>query len=440
MRRTILAVLFLLFANAAQAYVLTPPECRFGKLIPCVKAGQLEYIVIYNTIQYSDYADIKQISDNLPSDVKFPTVYLQSLGGSLQAGYAIGKIFRKHEVTVRSGNPITGDKFSKCISSCVVIAAGAKKRYLNHIGLHSPAALDKDDNPKDFTEEKYTILERYLIDMDMDPRLYMLIRATKNEDLLELEFNPNQNGSQQYIVQLGFYQGDTLTEDHDEPSPVRYTHFLYRRAGLVFAAMNGSRGALKRLVDEYTYGADQIQPDKERARVWLKIGAENDDLGSLHNLGVMYADEKNDRTATPYFRRAAELGFAGSQNNYGWHLYKGIGVKQNKAEGVYWIVRGAEQGEPFAYGSLCEIYGAGDVFSRNDIEAMKWCRLAADNMPLGKARDTAVAFMDRFARVMTVNQIKEANMRVDTWKPLKQTSNMLRDKDDKSKPKQRRYF
>ena len=175
--------------------------------------------------------------------------------------------------------------------------------------------------------------------------------------------------------------------------------------------------------------------------VWVaQLGAENDDISSLHNLGVWHVREKNDIAAVPYFRQAAELGFAGSQNNYGWHLYKGTGVKQNKAEAVYWIVRGAEQGEPFAFGSLCEIYAAGDVFARNDIEAMKWCRLATDLMPLGKARDTAVTMMDRFARKMTDQQITTANQRADLWQPLKQTTSTLRDKDDNSKTKQRRYF
>lgn len=440
MRRFVLSLLFLFTTSVAHAYILTPPECRLGKLIPCVKSGKLEYLVIYNTIQYSDYAEIKEIADNLPKGKPFPTVYLQSLGGSLDAGYGIGTIFRKHDVTVRSGNPITGDRYSKCISSCVIIAAGATKRYLNHIGVHSPAVHDKDDNIKEFPEEEYAELERYLAQMGMDPRLYMMLRATKYEDLLEIEYNPNQKGSDQYIVQLGFYQGDTAAEDRNEPSPISYTHRLYRRAALVFSAMNGSSSALRRLVDEYTYGADKIEPDAERALAWLKIGAENDDISSLHNLGVWYVREKNDKAAVPYFRRAAELGFAGSQNNYGWHLYKGEGVKKNNAEAVYWIVRGAEQGEPFAFGSLCEIYAAGDVFARNDIEAMKWCRLATDLMPLGKARDTAVTMMDRFARKMTEQQITAANQRADLWQPLKQTTSTLRDKDDNSKPKQRRYF
>ena len=431
---------FFLISNTAHAYVLAPPDCRFGQLQGCAAQGRLEYLVIYGSIQRSDYDDIKSVADVIPLDKPFPTVYLQSVGGSLAAGYAIGRLFRKHSVTVRAGNPITGDKYSRCASSCMIIAAGAVKRYLVHVGIHSPVVYDENDEKKPFPEEDYAELEKYLVDMQMDPRVFMMIRATHNDDILNLNYNPNRAGSSQYMVQLGFYQGETAAEDSDQPSPVRFTHYLFDRASLVFAAMNGSRGALRRLVDEYTYGTDQIAKDLERARVWLEIGAEQNDISSLHNLGVLYVQQKQQAQAVAFFKRAAQLGFAGSQNNYGWHLYKGKGVKLNKAEAVYWIVRSAEQGEPFAYGSLCEIYGAGDVFASDNIEAMKWCRLANDLMPMGKARDTAVKFMDQFARRMSDAEVKEANVRVDTWRPLRQTTSTLRDKEEKSKPKQTRYF
>jgi TPR repeat protein len=431
---------FLFASNMAQAFVLAPPECRFGQMQICAVQGRLEYLVLYGTIQHSDYDDIKSVANVIPADKPFPTVYMQSLGGSLDAAYAIGRLFRKRAVTVRSGNPITGDKYSKCSSSCMLIAAGAVKRYLVHVGMHSPAVYGPNDEKKPFPEEDYAELERYLADMGMDPRVFLMIRSTHNDDILNLTYNPNRIGDSQYIVQFGFYQGVTSSEDTDAPSPIRYTHFLYDRASLVFAAMNGSRGALRRLVDEYTYGTPEIKQDLERARIWLEIGANQEDISSLHNLGVLHVQQNHDALAVPYFKRAAVLGFSGSQNNYGWHLYKGEGIKRNKAEALYWIVRSAEQGEPFAYCSLCEIYSAGDVLSPDPIEAMKWCRLAADQMPLGKARDTAVKIMDRFARRMNEADVKEANLRVDTWQPLRQTSHLLRDKDEKSAPVFRRYF
>ena len=430
----------LLLPSLARAYVLSPPDCRFGQLRICAAQGRLEYLVIYGTIQYSDYDEIRAVSEAIPADKPFPPVYLQSLGGSLDAGYAIGRLFRKRDVTVRSGNPVTGDKYSRCASSCMIIAAGATKRFLVNVGMHSPSMHGPDDEKIEFPEAEYAELESYLADMQMDPRVYQMIRATRNDDILNITYNPNRQGSSQYMVQLGFYQGETAAEDHDEPSPVRYTHFLYDRASLVFAAMNGSSAAMRRLVDEYTYGTPDVPKDLERARIWLEIGAEQNDIASLHNLGVLFVQNKRDAAAIPYFKRAAQLGFAGSQNNYGWHLYKGEGVKRNKSEAVYWIVRAAEQGEPFAYGSLCEIYAAGDVLVRDRVEQMKWCRLATDHMPMGKARDTAVKIMDQLANRMTDHDVEIANQQADAWRPLRQTAHVMRDKDEKSAPKLRRYF
>ena len=429
-----------MLTSLAHAYVLTPPDCRFGKLNECIKTGKLEYLVIYGTIQLSDYADIRNIADKIPKNQPFPTIYMQSLGGSMDAGFAIGRVLRQRHATVRSGNPITGDRYSKCSSSCMLIASGAVHRYLVHIGIHSPASYDGDDNAIDSPPEDYSELEKYFTEMGIDHRVYAMLRATPNSEMLNLTLDPKQIGDMQYIVQLGYYQGPTATSDDAEAEPIRFTHYLYEKASVVFAAMNGSHVALNQLIDEYTYGSEETPVDLERARTWLKIGAENSDITSLHNLGVMYVREKNDAAAVPLFKRAAELGFAGSQNNYGWHLYKGHGVKRNKSEAVFWIARAAEQGDPFAYGSLCEIYGAADVFMPDNIEAMKWCRLASDLMPMGKARDAAVKFMDGFAKKITDQQSAEANKRADMWQPLKQDTTKAIDIDDNSKPKRRKYF
>jgi TPR repeat protein len=84
------------------------------------------------------------------------------------------------------------------------------------------------------------------------------------------------------------------------------------------------------------------------------------------------------------------LGLAASENNVGWHYYKGDGIKRSIPDAVFWITRSAEQGEPFAYGSLCEMYDAGDTFAKDNIEAYKWCKLAANEEPDGQVRSGSV--------------------------------------------------
>jgi hypothetical protein len=73
---SLLLLSFLLGPAKSNAYVLTPPECRFGKMLVCLNNDDLNYIVIYDTIQISDYYELKEIADNLTSGKKFPTVFL----------------------------------------------------------------------------------------------------------------------------------------------------------------------------------------------------------------------------------------------------------------------------------------------------------------------------------------------------------------------------
>lgn len=440
MKKIFLVILFLLLPQISQAYVITPPECQFGKMLQCVKKYRLDYVVIYDYIETEDYNALREIADNLNDGQEFPTVFLHSLGGEVNAAINIGRLFREFKVTVRTGDPVTGDVYSKCTSACVIAAAGAVKRYLVHVGLHSPGKFDEDDNLIEYPEKDYEKLKQYFDEMGMNPQLYYLIRNTPYKDLLEIEYNPNLKGQGQYLVDWGFYQGDVKTEDLEDKSPVKYTHYLKGKAATVNAALHGSRGALKKLYDEYYYGSEKQPIDLDKARVWLQIGAEQNDIFSLHNLGVWLSREKKTSQAVSYYKKAAYMGFAGSQNNYGWHLYKGDGVKQNKAEGVYWIVRAAEQGEPFAYGSLCEIYYAGDVFSVDKPEMMKWCRLATDKMPIGKARDLAVKILDKLAIKLTDDEIIAANLRVDMWQPLKQSPYLVMDKDEKKTKYLRKYY
>jgi len=438
--RNIYILIILFIPNASNAYVIFPHECQFGKMLQCVKKYRLDYVVIYDHIQYEDYNALKEIADNLNEGQEFPTVFLHTLGGDVNAAMKIGRLFRQYKVTVRTGDPVTGDVYTKCASACVIVAAGAVKRYLVHVGLHSPARFDDDDNLVEYPESNFLKLKEYFDEMSMNPQLYFLIRNTPFKDLLEIEYNPNLKGQGQYLVDWGFYQGETKIEDNEDKSPIKFTHYLKGSAATVNAALHGSRGALKQLYDEYFYGTEKQPKDLDKARVWLQIGAEKDDIFSLHNLGVWYSREKKNSIAVAYYKRAAYLGFAGSQNNYGWHLYKGDGIKKNKSEGVYWIVRAAEQGEPFAYGSLCEIYHSGDVFNVDKSEMMKWCRLASDNMPFGKARDISVKILDKLANKLSDDEVIAANLRVDMWQPLKQTPYLVMDKDEKKTKLMRKYY
>jgi TPR repeat protein len=153
-------------------------------------------------------------------------------------------------------------------------------------------------------------------------------------------------------------------------------------------------------------------------------------------LGVLYDQEpnvvkRNLRRSTEYYRKAAELGFSGSQNNLAWAYYKGRGVKKNVPEAIYWATRSAEQGEPFAYSTLSEIRYEGNGFPRDDVETLKWTMLALNSLPQGVAEQNIRKQSEALMHRMTREAIEKSKTLVKNWRPLVEGGLTMRDKDDK---------
>ena len=87
---------------------------------------------------------------------------------------------------------------------------------------------------------------------------------------------------------------------------------------------------------------------------------------------------KNPAEGVRYFRRAAEHGYA-KANGYLGHLYKhGIGVAPDLREAERWYRRGAELGDPGAQNDLAVLLlDGGDGVRPDRNEAIKWARMAA---------------------------------------------------------------
>jgi len=158
---------------------------------------------------------------------------------------------------------------------------------------------------------------------------------------------------------------------------------------------------------------------------WLELGAKQNDTWSLYNLGVHIQFGRGTpidlKRASNLYLRAARLGMGPAENNIGWNYYKAIGIKRSIADAVFWITRAAENGEPFGYGSLCEMYDAGDVFERNDIEAYKWCKLSVDNEPEGHAKMNDVLILSKYRKKLSLDDWNTGETLARNWKPLMKT-------------------
>jgi TPR repeat protein len=419
------------------AYPIVSNECKSDP-VKCAIDGKLKSIEIYGYIGYSDFELINALHRELTPDAIFPVVYLDSPGGRMIYAIEIGKILRERKATVITGSPYIDEKNIECSSACVFIAAGAVTRQLNHIGLHNGHSFDYK-GPKKWTREELSssamsAFLNYLDTMGIDPEVKKIILSTPSDQITDFYFDPSEDRKKQKIVKLGFHMLRGAHPQKAKPPVSDEIAAEAARLRFINAIQYGSNSAIHDYVREILKSEPDEEPNYEEANKWLKIGADRNDPVSLHNLAFHLLNGKGEKAdperATQLFLRAARLGMAESQNNVGWHYYSGIGVKRSIADAVYWITRAADQGEPFAYGSLCEIYDAGDAFEPNNIEAYKWCYLAVEHEPDGHAKKGDERIFEKFKAKMSDEDRKKAEDLAKAWKPLKDAGGGMRDTDD----------
>jgi TPR repeat protein len=86
------------------------------------------------------------------------------------------------------------------------------------------------------------------------------------------------------------------------------------------------------------------------------------------------------------------------------------------AEAVRWYRKAAEQGEPFAQGSLSVMYLESRGVPKDYVEAHMWLNLAASRAS-GDDQKRFADIRDLVAKKMTSQQLAEAQRRAREWKP-----------------------
>jgi hypothetical protein len=122
-------------------------------------------------------------------------------------------------------------------------------------------------------------------------------------------------------------------------------------------------------------------------------------------------------TALKVWRPLAEQGDAPSQNMLGILYEAGQGVPQDYAEALRWFQLAAERGDPSAQNNLGSMYEDGEGVAKNYVLAHMWFNLAAARDPYPVWRDLYAHDRDEVARLMTPDQIAEAQRLAREWKP-----------------------
>lgn len=157
--------------------------------------------------------------------------------------------------------------------------------------------------------------------------------------------------------------------------------------------------------------------DYVEAVKWYRMAADQGYAGAQYNLGVMYDNgegvSENVAEAAKWYRRAADQGHALAQYNLGLMHDNGEGVPENDAEAVKWYRRAAAQGRAKAQGHLGRMYALGEGVPEDDVQAYMWLNLSA-----AQGDETTIANKDVMRKLMTPEQVAEAQRLSSEWKPV----------------------
>ncbi|BAO31030.1 hypothetical protein SUTH_03257 [Sulfuritalea hydrogenivorans sk43H] len=171
-----------------------------------------------------------------PHDIGY-LVSLDSEGGDLYAAMAIGRMFRKARVWAQVGWS------GKCMSSCVILLAGAVKRSTfdgGPVGIHRPYSIDTNAISFEALQTKTTKLgadvSAYLREMNIPESLYENMKQIPPETIRVLSYSE--------LKTFGLYDSDPVfseLNDNSEAHLARVTkgEYLSRKAQSKKCQMEG---------------------------------------------------------------------------------------------------------------------------------------------------------------------------------------------------------
>lgn len=428
--------------SAAHAALFIKMKCeKHVSAHDCATTGGIEYLYIYDGIDAKTAHDMEMVSGAIPLNKPFPKVYINSHGGNVFYSRQIGRILRLRSATVEGRDMISPEREPRCASACVEVAAGGIKRNFIQLQVHkgSVSKRIRGETYKYYPMPEAEMQEAsdYFAEMGIDHQIIDLIKQTdKKHEWVFITYNAAKPLHEQLIYKLGFVSDEQVAIDLYRLHKFGEQDDLFAENALPKIASQGDGEAAYTLGHRYLYGVGGQDKSHKSALLWFQKAGELGNAHGYHMLGVLYDQgpnvvKRNLRRSTEYYRKAAELGFSGSQNNLAWAYYKGKGVKKNVPEAIYWATRAAEQGEPFAYSTLSEIRYEGNGFPRDDVETLKWTLLALNSLPQGVAEQNIRKQSEALMHRMTREAIDKSKTLVKNWRPLVEGGLTMRDKDDK---------
>ncbi|MCF8723204.1 TPR repeat protein [Nitrospina gracilis] len=166
-----------------------------------------------------------------------------------------------------------------------------------------------------------------------------------------------------------------------------------------------------------------VEQDHTLARHWYLKAAQQGSAEARFHLGKMYFEgdgvPKDFRRAFKWFELAARKGNATAQYRLGAMYELSQGVIQNYAKAAYWYQQAANQGMPQAQFMLADLYYKGQGVPQDLVLAHMWVNLAVKtSRPADKDYNDMVLLRDKLERLMSANQIRTAQNKMDAWQSV----------------------
>lgn len=137
-------------------------------------------------------------------------------------------------------------------------------------------------------------------------------------------------------------------------------------------------------------------------------------LGQLYFEGVGVV--QSDVQAAKWFRAAAQQNVAAAESILAFMYQNGRGVELSDAKAVEWFQKAAEQDDANAQWRLGDLYRLGQGVPQNYVLAHMWFNISAS-----RGDPTALVLRNLVAKLMTKEQIAEAQKLARDWKPKSRT-------------------
>jgi len=168
-----------------------------------------------------------------------------------------------------------------------------------------------------------------------------------------------------------------LTLDNYEPETKKVT--------IVEKQVESLHFSLNNFTPQYYYDLGRKSYESEdynQAAKWYRKAAEQGHSGAQNNLGSLYQHglglTKNMQESIKWYKLSAEQGDRAGQFNLAYCYQRGYGVNQSYSEALKWYKLSANQGYKYAQSQIGFMYYEGQGVTQSYSEAVKWFKMAAE--------------------------------------------------------------